>query len=71
MVIEGFSSAEYFAHEHLFPKLTGGFPDRVEVVAPIEFGSSVARDLASVPLTVKQKDDLLKSKYEKKKRKRS
>jgi len=63
LIIEGITSQDFFTHEHLFPKLTANFPDRVEVMSPIYYGSDPIYELACVPLTTSQKNAILNRKY--------
>lgn len=62
LIVEGLSVNDLLLNEHLFPKLTSSFPDRVEVLAPTHYGSEISQELAAVPLSVTQKDKLLRSK---------
>jgi len=62
LVLEGLSCHDFFTYEHLFPKLTAIFPDRVEVCGPSHYGNEVAEEMACVPISNIQKRNILAGK---------
>jgi len=62
LVVEGMTSEDFLTYEHLFPKLTEHFSDRVEFMSPIYYGRDVVQELSCIPLTNSQKEAILQSK---------
>nr|XP_033334384.1 uncharacterized exonuclease C637.09 [Megalopta genalis] len=60
LVVEGLSLYHFMAYESVFPHITTKLEHRVEVVTPAAYGGSVVEDLAAVPITGIQSDNLIK-----------
>ncbi|XP_078052619.1 RNA exonuclease 5 isoform X1 [Augochlora pura] len=60
LVVEGLSLYHFMAYESMFPHITTKLEHRVEVVTPAAYGGSVVEDLAAVPITGIQSDNLIK-----------
>ncbi|CAG7786538.1 unnamed protein product [Allacma fusca] len=61
LVVEGISTTDFFDYGHLFPNLTANFPERLEVQAPIYYGSNAAMEFSCFPVTNAQKERILSS----------
>ena len=63
LVVEGVTSTEFLDNEHLFPSITSEFPHRIEVHAPVHYGSCAAAEFSCFPVTHAQKEHILKSEF--------